>query len=159
MSRRTVSASYTRLANTTAYTAGDALSNNTTGQTVLTFENCAAMPGGWAKIVNALMIDDSVPGTPGDFELWLFSASPTAPVDNVAMVVTDAEALTLVGIIPFTVEHASTLNEVYMADQTFLPLPFQCGSTDNLFGMVKVLNGYTPASGGVLTWTLIIEGI
>lgn len=155
---RTVSASYTRLANTTAYAAGDALSDNTTGQTVLTFSNCANVAGGSGLISGAILVDDSVPSTPGDFELWLFDTSPTAPVDNVAMVVTDAEALTVVGIIPFTVEHASTLNEVYMADRTFLPIRFRTKAAADLYGMVKVLNAYTPASGGVLTFKLLIEG-
>lgn len=151
-----ISASYTRLANTTAYAAKDALTNNTSGMVPLTFTGCARASGLSGTILNAVLIDDSAPSTPGDFTLHMFDTIPTATGDNLAMSVSDADSLFYIGGIAFTVEKDAAASTLYRADQTYFPLPFKCTGTANLFGLIQVDNSYTPASAGVITVRLLI---
>jgi hypothetical protein len=154
-------ASYTRPADTAIYTAGDVLSESTSAPTVLTFKS--AVRNGNSILKAALCIDSVAAGTKPDLELWLFHTAPAPVNDNAAFTITDAEALTLVAIVPFAVAsfQASALNCACQKLALDLPLRGALGSramaTQDLYGIVVVRNAYTPASGEVLTFTLLIE--
>ena len=152
-------ATITRPADTTAYTAGDAVANSTSAPTTLTFASVARANGGSGVILGAQLIDDSAPATVGQFVLYLFSASPTPTNDNSALSVSDADALNLVGIIPFTTSKGLTACTVYapfaLGDAS--PFGFTCdAASSSLFGLLQAANGYTPASAGVLTISLVV---
>lgn len=148
-----VLASYTRQGNTTTYATGQALSDSASSPTALSFSNCARVSGGSGVILNAMLVDESAPGTRGSFELWVFDTSPTATNDLATFAVTNANAKTLVGIIPFTTSYTNSTNTLYMGDK--VNLPFKCSAT-TLYGLVVVRNSYTPASSGVLDFRLQI---
>ena len=159
LNTKRITAAYTRPANTTAYTSGDALSDSTTAPTALTFTNVGrgsgTAKGGTGVILSAQCVD-SVATASQSLELWVFSASPTATNDNSAFAITDAEALNLVAVFPFTTWYASANNQVSMADS--FNKAFACVVGDsNLYGLAVVRGAITPSSGEVFTFALDVS--
>lgn len=152
------SASYTRPADTTAYTAGDALSDSTSAPSVLTFKN--AVRDGSAILEAAICMDSVAAGTKPDLELWLFHTAPTPVNDNAAFAISDAEILNLVAIVPFAVATFQASSNNCACQKTGLAIPVhgalrdKARKTVDLYGMVVVRNAYTPASGEVFNFSL-----
>lgn len=146
-------ASFTRPSNTTAYAAGDVVS--VTGGTPAVQEyECGRINGGSGVILDAWLIDSANVATKGSFELWLFDTEPTAVADNAAFAPTDAEMLTLVGVIPFTAAHVGLSgsgaagNCVLRADKQ--NIAFDCAAASKtLYGVLVVRNAYVPVSAEV----------
>jgi hypothetical protein len=161
-----VQATYTRLANTTAYTAGDSLSDAVGAPTPLSFA-AARFNGGGGVIVGAQVIEDSNPGTKATYELWLFNgaAAPTATDDNIAIAWTDANVLECFAVIDFASgdfkvggSPGNTVCPGKFGGSAVFEIPFRCSpGVSTIWGMVVVRNGYTPASGGKIRFSLNIR--
>lgn len=156
-----VSSSVTRPADTTAYAAGDAVTNSTSSPTVITFDGVTRITNGSGVITAASMIDSANQSTKGIFELWLFSTSATPDNDNSAFTPTDGETEALIGVIPFNVCYVGDAtagaggNCVYPV--TGLSIPFvAASSTDDIYGLIVVRNAYTPVSAEKFTLRLHI---
>ena len=157
-----VEATYTRPANTTAYTANDALSDNTTGQTCLTFSNCARRKGGSGFILGATAISSANQTTLPQLTLYVFDTTVSAPADNAAFTLADAGAVNLLGSFQFTGFEAfdETSGTAGNAKDEAVPegggpVAFRCGTTgQDLYGLVKVENAYTPVSSEIFTFRL-----
>jgi hypothetical protein len=155
-----ISASITRPSDTTAYAAGDAATNSTTAPVVSTFTGAARVAAGSGTIVAATLIDSANQATKGNFELWLFDTTATPDNDNAVFTPTDAECLTLVGVIPFGAAIVGDAtsgaggNAVYPVQG--LGMPFKLPSGSDLFGLLVVRNAYTPVSAEVFTMRLHI---
>lgn len=171
-----IQTSFTRPADTTAYAAGDAMSNSTSAPDALTFADVARFLGGGGEILGALLLDSANQATKPSCELWLFcgSAAPVPDNDNAVFTPTDAELANLVGVIVFD---GVTAGWAYVGDATVgaggnvvipgrigpsgagahrVGLPFVCNAaSDDLFGLVVARNAYTPVSGEVFTFTLV----
>lgn len=149
----TVSTDVTRPADTTAYAVNDALSDSTSAPTTggFTFTSAARISGGSGIITDAFFVTSNDPGTTLQGELMLFNQAVTNINDNAAFAITDAEAKTLIGIIPFTLEDIGN-NGYYHARN--LNIGFTCVGTANLRFLVRVKNAYTPASAEVFTFAL-----
>ena len=146
------STGFARPADTTAYAAGDAVTDSTTVPTALLFPNCAGQAGGSGLILSALLIDSFNQATKGQFELWLFTSPPVADNDNAVFTPTDAECRTLVGVVqlssPFVGDATSGTGGNCAYQATGLNLPFRAASgTASLYGLLVVRNAYTPGSG------------
>lgn len=148
---QTIDANFTRPNDTTAYAAGDAVTNSTSAPTAITFTECGQVKGGSGIILRAQMFDSANQSTKGQFELWLFDTSPTPDNDNAAFTPTDAENRTLVGIFSFNTAKVGDAtaggggNCVYEADER--NIPFKCAhGAANLFGLVKASSAYTPVA-------------
>ena len=149
----------TRPSNTTQYTGGDAISD-TNSDEYFTF-NMAHLTAGEKQtgvITSALMTSSVKASTLPDFELWLFHASIAEIVDNAAFTVSDAEILTLVGIIEFPQSQfrTSALNaacEVRNLGLAYRTAGANSGGLDNntLIGQLVDRGGYTPASAEVFS--------
>jgi hypothetical protein len=152
-----VNAAYTRPSDTTAYAAGDVVSNSTSASVPLVFNGVARFEGGTGRIVGARLYDDSAPGTAGDFEMHLYRASPAVANDNSAWAPTDAASLTITAKIAFgTVTVMGAANVAYFV--TGLDCHFKCGEgLTDLYGVLVARNAYTPASAGVITIELDVE--
>jgi hypothetical protein len=128
-----------------AYTAADAVGG------LLTFANAVRADGssGWAdansgEIRSVTLIDKAVANTSTTYELWLFDTTFTPIADNDAWAISDAIALTCVGVIPLTDVRASTANLVYTARGTGLAFTIPAGTS--LFGQL-VCRGTAPTYG------------
>ena len=98
-------------------------------------------------IVSATLIDYALQSI--STELWLFNATVTPPDDSAAWTISDADALKLVGIIPFTTYYASVLNSVSEAIGQGIGFQLPVGGT-SLFGCLVTRGAPTYASGDVV---------
>ena len=156
--------SVTRPANTIDYTAGDVVSTVTDAH--FTFVD-AARPGTQNKqlggsIATARLHSSANVATKMDAELWLFHTDIAEVADNSAFAPTDAEMLTLVGVIDFATANwkagiataGAAGNAVCEAFN--LGLAFKSATT-TLYGQLVVRNAYVPVSGEVFTAELVIS--
>lgn len=153
-------ASFTRPSDTTQYTAGDGVSDNTTSATSATFTLKSMGPiGGMGGIIHSVTLhksDDDLTGA--DFDVYFFKAQPvnTGYEDNAAIAITDAEWQNCVGFVSFvgSTDGRSVQNgNVYC--KTNLDLPYEVADTDLALYFVVVARGtYTPASAEVFTLTV-----
>src|SRR3972149_9950999 len=101
MNSTTLTASSTRPANTTLYTANDAMAESTSAPTALTFGPASdARANGW--LVGARCVDAVYATTLPQLRLFLFNASPTAVNDNSPFTLSDANLRTCIGFLDFT---------------------------------------------------------
>ena len=147
----TLTTTFTRPADTTAYAANDCMSDSTSAPTGGGFTlTGAAKRSGLGGIINSIVITNTNPaGTPLQGEVWLFDSGPTAINDNAAFALSDADANKLVGVVPFTLATGATNNA--MAFLSNLGIGFQCVGSANLRYLIKVIGAYTPASAEQLT--------
>lgn len=148
----TCSVDITRPANVTAYTANDCWSDSTTAPTTggFTFTGAARLSGKSGVITDMVIASSNAPGTMLQGEIVIFDTAVTNINDNSAFAVSDAEAKTLVGVVPFTLA-ALSASANSQATIIGLNLGFTCVGSANLRFLVKVINAYTPASAEVLT--------
>jgi len=147
----TVSVDITRPANTTAYAAEDALSDSTTSPASggFTITGAARVSGGSGVIRDAVFVMSTNASASLSGEIWVFDSAVTNINDNAAFAISDAEAKTLVGIIPFSTGKSGSNNAaVYVSG---IDMHFTTIGSANLRFLVKVTNAYTPASAEVLT--------
>ena len=112
---------------TAAYASGDTLTP------VMTFADVAIAAGGSGCIVGLTVVDAAAQSAAA--ELWLFTASPTVPALNAAWSISDADAATCIGVIPFGPYYASALNSVSCKSVTF---PFVTGATTAIYGVAVI---------------------
>jgi len=93
----------------------------------------ARVNAGSGVIVGATLIDYAVASVAA--ELWLFSATLDMGHDSDAFSLTDAQALTCIGVIPFSTYYASALNSISTGTIPNGGLPFVCGAgVKTIFG-------------------------
>lgn len=148
---------FTRPSDTTQYTAGDGVSDNTTTATSATF----AMTGmaaceGMGGVIRAVTLHKSDQDQTGaDFDVYFFDTQPanTGYEDNAAIAITDAEWARCVGFVSFTAstEARSVQNgDIYC--KTNLDIAYQCVAGSRSLYVVVVARGtYTPASAEIFT--------
>lgn len=157
------SASITRPADTTAYTAGDQVADSTSDPTVLTFTTMARFPLARGAVKKVTILSSAYVATGPDFELWLFDTTMTPNNDNAAFAPSDAVVATRVAIIPVNILFVGTAtagtggNQVIESDP-LVQYEYQCAAgTTSLFGALVVRNAYVPISGEIFTIKVIAE--
>jgi hypothetical protein len=159
-----VTATITRPADTTAYTAKDAISSSTSAPATLQFSNMARKTGGSGYIVKA-MIGTSQTTNTESFRLHLYNAAPTAINDNAACSAPlNANLSSYIGTLNFPAAKVEgTGADTAYANITpntpggDVPLSFVCAADANLYGLLESPNGYTPASAQTFSITLAAE--
>ena len=151
----TVQTDVTRPADTTAYAAGDCLSDSTSAPTAggFTFTSAARKSGGSGIITDICLATSNDPATKMSGELWIFNQAVTNVNDNAAFVVSDTEIKTCIGTFPFTFFDAGNNGFAHL---TGLSVMFTCVGSANLRFLYRVRNAYTPANAEVITATLKI---
>jgi len=150
----TATTTITRPSDTTAYAANDAWANSTSAPTTggFTLSSAARVSGGSGIITDVVIVSSNDPATLLQGELWIFDNAVTAVNDNAAFALSDADALELVGVVPFTlVTTVGGSGTNSFAAVTGLNIGFAAVGSANLRYLVKVKNAYTPASGETLT--------
>jgi hypothetical protein len=150
----------TRPADTTAYTALDAISDSTSSPTVVfTFTNLSRTNGVGGYIVKALLLTDQKTCT-SRFRLHLFDTAPTAINDNSPYLSLYANKATKLGTIDFfAVATEDPTNSTGASTQRddirlkYLPT----GSSRTIYGLLETLDAFTPASGQKIYIKLSVE--
>jgi len=103
-----------------------------------------------------MVVDSAAQATLPDLELWLFQEEPAGEADNAAFTPTDAELLTLLGVIdfdtPFVGDATVGAGGNAVAQAQVQNIGFRCenGSRD-LYGILVERGTYTPVSAEVFT--------
>jgi len=158
----TISGTFTRPADTNAYTIGDVICNSTSAPVVITFTGISKASAGVGMIQDALCITSANQTTKPDIDLYLFDTAPTIDNDNAAFTPTDAELLTLIGVVNFGASDfkagdiTSGAGGNAFCHVRNLAMPFKSvGATTNaIYGVVQARNAYTPVSGEIFTFRL-----
>ncbi len=145
--------SVTRPANTTAYAAGQVVAS-AGGSSIFTFSGAARINAGSGVIIGVSLLDEANQTTKADFDLFLFSTSPTSQADQVALGTTNSDMEACIGRVQFLAGNAVIANAgAGAAGQTFYPssltnnIAFQAaaGST-TIYGILVARSAYTPVS-------------
>jgi hypothetical protein len=165
--RRRVSGTFTRPADTTAYTAGDAVNNSTTAPTLLTLSDVVNGLGGTGKIVEIMLVTNNATVTNGTFRVYIFNASYTPQADNAVATGVAGHASSLQGYADLPILTADAagstsavtrVNEKVAGGDDGVPMQFACAATDNdLYALIVATGAYTPASGQSFTLSLVVE--
>lgn len=138
---KVVSATLTRPANTTAYAAGEEVTD--TGGAIRTFTSAARATGLSGVITGAAVSFSSNWATKPSLELWIFDTTGTPDTDNSAFAPSDGESDTLLGVIPLTTTYqgdATGNTGNFVMDSGPLNIPFTTVGSANLFGRLVIRN-------------------
>lgn len=145
------SASVTRPADTSAYTAGDVVSDSTSAPTVLTFASIGPS-GGRVLITSAdIRIDVSaVPSGMGIFRLHLYDAAPTAINDNAAYNLPSGDRAKYLGYLDITAP-GDLGDTLYGTLDTVRKQVKLAAASTSIYGILESRGAYTPTSAAVKT--------
>lgn len=158
----TASATFTRPANTTAYAAGDEISNSVTAGSALpmVFSNLTDSMFGTGKILKA-KLSVSQQGFTGKVSILLFDEAPTMSGDNSQHVLFLAQAPSYLGVIDFSAGVISpTGSEVSLivnstAQQVIVSKNKNGGNP--IYGVLIATAAITPTSGQQFSVELFCE--
>ncbi|NPV90100.1 MAG: hypothetical protein HPY50_04900 [Firmicutes bacterium] len=154
----TVSASFTRPSNTTAYDAGDVVGQNPGANMV--FENVLSNPGGTFMIMGARLSIPvaAVPSGMSTFRLHLYNSASTAIADNTAYNLPAVDRVNYLGFI--TLSTPIDLGEtLWSQDDNIRFTGKLAASSTTLYGILQTVSGFTPTSATVKTITLNVAGV
>lgn len=165
VNRKRITTTFTRPANTTAYTIGDVVGPVTT-PAMQTLAGAARGNGGSGVITDVLLECNLDTVTLGTFRIHFFNASHTPAADNAIFATLHTNAAAYQGFCdpPILVNDAAgagaavtRLNAGIDAAKG-LPLRFVCAAGDTgLYAVIVALGAYVPSSGEVFRLTAIIE--
>ena len=153
---------FTRPADTTAYTAGDVVSNSTSATTLIDLANAVRVNGGSGYVVRVEVATDKKSITPR-LRVHLFNASnPTVSVDNAAMrqlYADNAKRLGWIDMPAMTTGTDTTNSTMSVTVNDGCRLPVVAGAaTTSLYAVLEALDAFTPASGEKFTVTIFVDG-
>jgi len=145
--RAMVTGTVTRPADTTAYSIYDAISNSTSAPTILTFSSASRVANASGTIIDAIAACNNGACT-ARLELDLYRLTPTPINDNAEGTFLAGDIASYVGTITFNALAKPTTNstEVRAFPNTSLRIPFSTNASANLFGILRTLDAFTPAS-------------
>jgi hypothetical protein len=156
-----VSTEFTRPADTTAYTAGDVVSDSTSATTPIALASAVRVNAGSGYIVRASLTTDKKSITPR-FRVHLFNASnPTVAADNVAYKEVYADASKRLGYFDLpamtTATDTTSSDMSRSSDVTMRHAVVAAAATRTLYAVLEALDAFTPASGEKFTLTLFVD--
>ena len=156
-----VATEFTRPADTTAYTAGDVVSNSTSATTLIDLASAVRVNGGSGYVVRVDLATDKKSITPR-IRVHFFNASnPTVSVDNAAhreLYVDAAKRLGWVDLPAMTTGTDTTNSTMSRTSNDGCRLPVVAGgATTSLYALLEALDAFTPASGQKFTLTVFTD--
>lgn len=156
------SSTFTRPADTTAYSAGDLIANSTTNTSVTPLSWTAARVAAGSFLINRVrlrMSGTTIPSSGVSFRVYLFNSAPTvANGDNGALSITGSA--NCIGWADITLAaRADSGTQTPFADGCFgfgdTTSLVTLASGQTIWGLIEARAGYTPASGS--TWAVSLE--
>jgi len=160
-----VSNSFTRPANTTAYTAGDLIANDVDAADVIPLKfTTSRLSSGRGIIRRARLFKDSETVTAASFNLHLFSQSPVVTNgDNGALAVATAQHFLGTIALDLSTGAFVTATDVIKAAAASPEINFDLQSVSarerRLYGLLEALGAYAPASGETFEVTLEMASV
>ena len=148
----------TRPANTTAYTAGDAVGG--ASSSVLTLSNAARTNSGGGRILGVRLFKSGTTVTSATFTVLFFNSSPTDVADNAAFNLTYAEKAYFVGSVALSTMTVQGSGGGFAFSYPNPPLWFQTATSSKaLYAVVTAAAGYTPASAETFSLNVVVEQV
>lgn len=155
----TIAREFTRPANTTAYTAGDAVGDSTSALTMQELANAARVSGGSGYIVGVRLATDKKSITPR-IRVHFFSANgATLANDNEAWKDLYADSSKRVGYVDLpamTTGTDTTNSDMSRSLDLTVRVPYVCNAT-SLYYVLEALDAFTPASGQKFNLTVTCD--
>jgi hypothetical protein len=165
--RRRIVGTWTRPADTNAYTAGDAVNNSTTAPVLVTLAGAGRANGGSGKVTQVQLVTNLAVVTNGTFRVYFFNTSFTPQADNAVATGVAGNAAYLQGYVDLpvlTADAAGSTSAVTRVDEKVaggddgVPLAFECAAGNSaLYALVVATGAYTPASGQTFTLQIAVE--
>jgi len=152
----------TRPADTTAYSAGDVVSESTSAGTTWTFPAVVHTNGGGGRITRAAVVDDDT-GHSNQLSLLLFTVTPTSALDDNGANTgpLDADSDNFIGSIDFDAMKDFGTGQSFATasvGNSKLPLAFKCEEGDKaIYGILIAVDALTPTSAEKFRVILHIE--
>jgi hypothetical protein len=131
-----ITSTLTRAATTTAYTAGDEMSNS--DSVIRTITGAARFSGGTGVIMGVYVSQDHLWTTKPSMEIWVYDTTGSPAADNDPFAPSDAETDSCIAVIPVTATYAGTINQAL--DSGPINIPFLTVGSANLFFRVVIRN-------------------
>ncbi len=145
MRAKALSASFTRPANTTAYTAKDAVGTSTTN--VLALSGASTGSGQGGEIMGFSMVCSNITVTNKSFRIHFYTAEPSDIADNAVNTVLAANADNYLGYLDSGTHEASgTGGGSYCSVKAAQPIPYRTAAGSTLYAVLEAVGAYTPAS-------------
>lgn len=155
---RNPAATFTRPADTTAYTSGDLVANSTTAGLVAPMEfQVSRSRDGSLGIIRGRIKKSGTGVTNASFRIHLYSSSPTPTNgDNGAWVTTNAGYLGFIDVaVDKAFSDAAQGDGVPISASVAAEMAVKlAGTTTKIFGLLEARGAYTPANAEVFTVTL-----
>src|SRR5271157_236378 len=133
----------TRPANTTAYSAGQCISDNSGNP--LYISTIGRVNAGTGIIVKAALYISSNPSTKPDIDLLIFDTQLNMGADQSACAITTTQLQTILGTVSFVDTTAKIINGLTYYEVQGLTIPFICASgSQNLYGYLLTRSAWTP---------------
>lgn len=142
----TISANFTRPADTTAYAANDAVNNSTSSPTVMTLTGAGRTTGMGGMIVGATLHVGDKNATAAEFHVWLFDTSPTMNNDNAAFAPASGDLANVTGMLIFSPTNMSDATGMRIYQAINCPVPYRPSAT-GLYAAMQTRTAFTPISG------------
>lgn len=152
----------TRPSDTTAYTAGDEVSDSTTQALAhpWVFANVGRSNGGSFTVTRMRMaLNDNNTFTGSLMEVWFYTATPTMVGDNAAFSHIAADDANLVGMLTLTSVHRSAVGATGVLTYANTPFLFGvCAAADtSLYAVLIPNSGVTPTSAETFALSILVE--
>ena len=163
LDQATLSATVTRPANTTAYTARDALSDATNDEMfVFDFTDKAIRGSLTGEIMGLRLLSSGNQATKPALDLFFFSQKPATTADNAELEFSDAELANCTDIIQISTSDYFQGTDTSGADGNIIAIKKNLNSLlklgiGSIFCQAMVTNAYTPLSGEVFTLILDVR--
>ena len=155
--------SFKRPNNSTAYSAGDVVSDSATHK-LRKFTNVVDYPGQTGQILSAMLMADTIIATNGTFRLHLFGDSTYSGVyavgsiaDHAAFTLLDTMKTVYVGYIDFTLVAGAAGSTMCVAQNTAPAIYFTTRRYTTLWGILVATAAYVPREYGTFTIALTVK--
>lgn len=149
-------AEFTRPADTTAYAAGDVVSNSTSAGAALNFSDIVR-DNEQGIVLRVCAIKSGTGVSNSSLRLHLFKSDPGTVNDNAAFSLAYADRATYIGslLLPdFSANGATAIAEAFPT--LIMPVATADGGSGNIYGVLVAEAAYTPANGEQFSVTLYV---
>lgn len=154
---KTLTDSFARPANTTAYAAGDGVTDSTSAPTPLSYSGATSAFRPATKLISARLVKSGTSTTSATFRLWLYKgAVSNVPNDNAAFAPAEADQGDLIGSIAFGTAVAGSDCVTYIGTLSG-DLRFNATSDNVIYGILEATGAYTPESAETFYTELVVE--
>lgn len=155
---KTVTATFARPGDTTAYAANDAVADSTSAPTAMSLASVVAANAGTGYITAVMLQKSTVTATNAAFRVWLWNATPTLVNDNAAYTLLWADRAKLIGYVDLVLRSEGSGSDTAVGLDDSRRIPFTCAVADtHLFATLTAEAAYAPGNAENFLLSVTVE--